>query len=183
MHRLSVVAAAAIALAGCSQPSGTTTITSNSATGTTTVSTTGSPPSNAAAMGIQPGKWETTVEVTDSKTTGMPPGMRTPPKIGPQTITACVTPDQASRNPAEALKKAKLDCTITNSVFSGGKVASQASCKLPNGKMTMNTTGSYSPTEVNYDTEQTMTMGPIVASQKMHTVSRRVGECDGKKGQ
>lgn len=177
MHRLSVVAATAIALAGCSQPSGTTTITSNSATGTTTTTTTGSPPPSAAAMGIQPGKWETVVTVTDSKTTGMPPGMPTPPKIGPQTITACVTPAQAAQNPAEMLRKAKLDCTITNSVFSGGKVASQASCKLPNGKMTMTTTGSYAPTEVSYDTEQVMDMGPIVATQKMHTVSRRVGDC------
>lgn len=174
MQKLS--AAAALALAACSQPSGTATVTSNSETGTVTTATTGSAPT-AAAMGIQPGKWETTVTVVDSTTSGMPAGMPKPPVPGPTTITACVTPEQASKNPGELLKKAKLDCTIKNSLFSGGKVASEATCKLPNGSMTMNTTGSYSPTEVSYDTQQTMKMGPITATQKTHTVSRRVGEC------
>ena len=177
MPKSFLIAATAIALAGCGQPSGTTTITSNSQTGTTTTTTTGNPPPSAAAMGIQPGNWKTTVTVTDSTTTGMPPGMRMPPKMGPQTMTTCVTPEQAARNPADLLKKAKLDCTIQNSVFSGGKVASQATCKLPNGSMTMSTTGTYSPTDLSYDTEQTMKMGPIVATQKMHTVSHRVGDC------
>lgn len=174
MQRLLLIVGTALTVAACSQPTSTTTITSNSATGT--VTTSGNAPS-AAALGIQPGKWETTIDVTESKTTGLPQGMRQPPKLGPQKITACVTKEQASRNPAEMLRKAKLDCTISNSIFSGGKVASQVSCKLPNGTMTMNTSGRYSATEVSYDTQQTMTMGPVVASQKMHTVSRRIGDC------
>ena len=170
------VAAATLALAACSQPSGTTTITSNSETGTVTTATSGNAPT-AAAMGIQPGKWETTITVVDSTTSGMPAGMPTPPKPGSDDDHRLCHAEQASENPGELLKNAKLDCTIKNSLFSGGKVASEATCKLPNGSMTMNTTGSYSPTEVSYDTQQTMKMGPITATQKMHTVSRRVGEC------
>jgi hypothetical protein len=176
MQKLFVVVAATLTLAACNQPSGTTTITSNAETGTTTTTTTGNAPS-AAAMGIQPGKWQTTVDVVDSKTSGMPAGIPAPPKPAPTTITACVTPEQAARNPGELLKNAKLDCTIRNSMFSGGKVASEATCKLPNGSMSMRTTGSYTPTELSYDTEQTMKMGPITATQRMHTVSRRVGDC------
>ncbi len=168
--------AGAIALGACGQQSGTTTITTNSATGTTTTTTTGNPPS-PASLGIKPGQWETTIEVVDYAVTGAPAGMPAMPKPERQTVSACVTPEQAAKSPLDALKDAKIDCTISNSVFAGGKVASDATCKMPRGTMTTSTTGTYSPTEVAYDSSSTMTMGPITAKTKTHTVSRRVGDC------
>jgi hypothetical protein len=173
-----IVATAALALAACGEKTSSTTITTNSETGT--VTTTGDTPPTAASLNMQPGKWETTITTLETKTSGLPAGMpagMTPPKPAPQTITACVTPDIASKGPGQMLKNAKADCTIKNNTYTGGKIASEASCKLPNGTMTVNTTGSYSPTEVTYDTESTMSAGPINATTKTHTVSRRVGEC------
>lgn len=173
-----IVATAALALAACGEKTSSTTITTNSETGT--VTTTGDAPPTAASLNMQPGKWETTITTLETKTSGLPAGApagMTPPKPGPQTITACVTPDMASKGPGEMLKNAKADCTIKNNTYTSGKIASEASCKLPNGTMTVNTTGSYSPTEVTYDTESTMSAGPINATTKTHTVSRRVGEC------
>lgn len=173
-----IVATAALALAACGEKTSSTTITTNSETGT--VTTTGDAPVTAASLKMQPGKWETTITTLETKTTGLPAGMpagMTPPKSAPQTITACVTPEQAAQGPGELLKNAKVDCTIKNNTFADGKIASEASCKLRNGTMTTKTTGSFSPTEVSYDTEATMSAGPVNATTKTHTVSRRVGEC------
>ena len=173
-----ILCTAALALAACGHKTSSTTITTNSETGT--VTTSGDAPLTAASLHMQPGKWETTITTLETKTTGLPAGMpagMTPPKPAPQTITACVTPDQAAKGPGEMLKNAKVDCTITNSTFAGGKIASDASCKLPNGSMTMKMTGSFTPTEVSYDTDATVSAGPVNATTKTHTVSRRVGEC------
>lgn len=170
------VMAGAIALGACGQQSGTTTITTNSETGATTTTTTGNPPS-PAALGIKPGQWETTIDVVDYKVTGAPAGMPAMPKPERQTMSACVTPEMAAKNPIDAIKEAKLNCTISNSVFAGGKVASDATCKMPNGTITTSTTGTYSPTEISYDSNSTMAMGPLTAKTKTHTVSRRIGDC------
>ncbi|WP_066589708.1 DUF3617 domain-containing protein [Sphingomonas pruni] len=175
---LVLAATATLALAACGEKTSSTTITTNSATGT--VTTTGDAPPTVASLRMQPGKWETTITTLETKTSGLPAGMpagMTPPKPAPQTITACVTPEQATKGPGEMLKNAKVDCTIKNSTFTGGRIASEASCKLPNGTMTMNTTGSYSPTEVTYDTEAAISAGPVSSTTKTHTVSRRIGEC------
>ena len=174
------VMAGAIALGACSQQSGTTTITTNSETGVTTATTNGNPPS-PASLGIRPGQWETTIDVVDYKVSGAPAGMPAMPKPERQKVSACVTPEMAAKSPLDAIKEAKLDCTISNSVFAGGKVASDATCKTPRGTITTSTTGTYSPTEMSYDSNSTATMGPITATTKTHTVSRRTGDCGSTK--
>lgn len=182
-----IVATATLALAACGQKtSTTTTFSTNSTTGT--VTTSGDAPVTATSLGIQPGKWETTITTLDMTTTGepadMPKGM-VPQKPGPRTIAACVTSEQASKGPGEMLqealgklKKAGIDCTITNQVSPGGKMESEGRCKLPSGMMTSRTTGTYTPTEISYDSESSRNMGPVTAVTKTHTVSRRVGDCD-----
>ena len=81
-----IVATAALALAACGEKTSSTTITTNSATGT--VTSTGDAPPSAAALGLQPGKWETKIEVTDLKMSGIRAGM-TVPKPAPVTATFC----------------------------------------------------------------------------------------------
>ena len=166
-----------VALAACAKPSrSTTTITTNADTGVTTATTAGTP-ATAADLGIQPGKWETTTTVVDTKVEGAPPGMPIPPRTPATTVTSCVTPDQARTNPSDMLGKVKANCTISNNVFAGGKIASQASCKLHNGTMTVTTSGTFSPTEINSEVEQVMTMGPMRMTSKTHMLSHRVGAC------
>lgn len=174
MTRTAPVILAALALAACGQKTGTTTITSNSETGTVTTTTSGNPPT-AASLGLQPGKWETTITVIDAK--GLGPDV----KSGPQKISTCITPEQAAKGPGDMLKgamsKAKIDCTIKSSSFAGGKVSSEASCKLPTGAMNMKVDGTYSPTDVSYDTETTLNSGPVNTVTRTHTVAHRVGDC------
>jgi hypothetical protein len=170
---LIVVAATALALAACGEKTSSTTITTNSATGT--VTTTGDAPPSAAALGLQPGKWETKIEVTDLKMSGMPAGMNIP-KPAPMTTTTCMTPDQASKGPGDLLKQAKADCTINSSTYAGGKIAMEMNCKLPTGTMATKTTGTYTATSMTSDAEVSMT-GKTSMTQKVHTEAHRVGEC------
>jgi hypothetical protein len=170
-----IAATAALTLAACGQKSGstTTTITTNSATGT--ITTTGDAPPSAAALGLQPGKWETKIEVTELKMSGMPAGM-TVPKPAPMTTTTCMTPEQASKGPGDLLKQANADCTVNSSTYAGGKIAMDMNCKLPTGTMAMKTTGTYTATSMASDAEVSMT-GKTSMTQKVHSEAHRVGEC------
>jgi hypothetical protein len=168
-----IVATAALALAACGEKTSSTTITTNSATGT--VTSTGDAPPSAAAMGLEPGKWETRIEVTDLKMSGMPAGM-TIPKPAPITATTCMTPEQASKGPGNLLKQVKGDCTINSSTYAGGRIAMEMNCKLPTGTMATKTTGTYTATSMSSDAEVSMT-GKTSMTQKVHSEAHRVGEC------
>ena len=166
--------ACCLALAACGK-SGTTTVTTT-ANGTTTTSSTGTDgTASAADLGIKPGKWETTVQVTDFKMEGMPDMPSAPPA---QKVTTCLTPEQASKGPAELMKNAKMDCVTNRSVYAGGRIDVDMSCKMPDGQIAMKSTGTFSPSEITTDSEMTTT-GKHAMSQKTHTVARRVGECTG----
>jgi|GEM_PF-1281961 len=182
-----IICTAALALSACGQKTSTTTTTINSESGT--VTTSGDAPATAASLGLQPGKWESTTTTLDMTTTGMPTNMpknMMPQKPGPLTATTCLTAEQAAKGPAELLQdalaklknaKVKIDCTITNSTFAGGKIASEASCTLPTGSLKTKTNGTYSGTTASYDSEATVTSGPINSVTKTHTETHRVGEC------
>jgi hypothetical protein len=177
IHYALIGATACLALAGCNKKASETVTTT--ANGTTTVeSSTGSAPLSAASLGIQPGKWQTTIEVTDLKMTGGPAGMPAMPKPAPMTVTSCMTPEQASKGPGELLKNAKADCTATRNVYEGGKMDVVMTCKMPSGTMSTKTTGTYSPTEMTSDAEVSMS-GAVSMTQKVHTVAKRIGECTG----
>ena len=172
-HALTATACC-LALAACGK-SGTTTVTTT-ANGTTTTSSTGAGgDASPADLGIKPGKWETTVQVSDLKMEGMPTMPSMPPA---QKVTSCLTPEQARKGPAEVMKNAKADCVTNRSVFAGGRIDVDLSCKMPSGQIAIRSTGTFSPTEVVTDSEMT-TSGAHAMSQKTHTVARRVGECTG----
>lgn len=166
---------AALTLAACGQKTSTTTITTNSETGT--VTTTGDAPPSAAALGLQPGRWETKMEVIDRKISGAPAGMNLP-KPEPITMTTCMTPEQAAKGPGDLLKQAKADCTMNSSTYAGGKIAVAMTCKLPTGTMAIKTDGTYTPTSMVSDSEVSMT-GRMSMTQKTHSEAHRVGECTG----
>lgn len=167
-----------LSLAACSQQSGTTTVTANADTGAVTTTTTGNPPT-AASMGIQPGKWQTIVTITDIKMSGLPAGMKLPARVSePTTVTSCVTPEQAAKGPGDFLKASGGKCTATSSSYAGGKIDVAMSCTLPSGTLTTHSTGTYSPTAMTSDAEASMT-GHVAMSEKVHTEAKRIGDCAG----
>lgn len=165
-------AVAVIALAGCNQKTGSTTITTNSQTGEVKTTGTGA---GAQSLNLQPGEWEVKMQVSDMKMPSMPNAPAAPPAM---TTKTCITPEQAAKGPGDFIKQAKLDCTATTSNFAGGTITAEMTCKMPGGKGEMHskTTGSYTPTSMTTDAEVSMT-GAMTMSQKMHTEAKRIGEC------
>ncbi|MEG3091558.1 DUF3617 domain-containing protein [Sphingomonas sp. PB1R3] len=168
-----LMATAALTLAACDQKTGSTTVTSNAATGEVKQTETGA---GSAVAKLQPGKWEVKTQVSDLKMKDMPKGVSSTPPA--QTNNICLTAEQAAKGPAELLKGAQSDCTVTSSTFAGGKVESELTCKMP-GDMTMHSKTKGTFTETSFTTDQEMEMsGAHAMSQKVHTEGRRIGECD-----
>lgn len=169
---------ATAALAACSQQSSTTTTSANTADGNTTTTTTtttsksGIDVPSAASLGLQPGKWETKITVSEMVVNGT---KQPAPPTG-QPVLSCLTPEMAAKGPGEMLKKGGADCTSTNTSYSGGKINAEMTCKLPTGTMSSVTTGTYSPTTISTDVDATVT-GRMSMKQKIHTEARRVGDC------
>jgi hypothetical protein len=168
-----LMATAALTLAACDQKTGSTTVTSNAATGEVKETETGA---GSAIAKLQPGKWEIKTQVSDLKMKDMPKGVSSTPPA--QTNSICLTAEQAAKGPAELLKGAQSDCTVTSSTFAGGKVESELTCKMP-GDMTMHSKTKGTFTETSFTTDQEMEMsGAHAMSQKVRTEGRRIGECD-----
>lgn len=169
-----------LALAACSQQSSKTTTTTSTADGNTTATTTtsetstGSAPVTAAALGLQPGKWETTVTVTDMEMNGI--HRSAPAGLNGNKVTSCVTPEMAIKGPDQLIKQAGIDCTTSNVTYADGKISGQRTCKTPMGEMTSVMTGTYSPTESVVDADATVT-GRMTIKEKIHTEARRIGDC------
>ncbi len=166
----------ALALGACGdQKTGSTTLTSNSATGEVTSTETGA---GAETPKLQAGKWEVRTQVSDLKMANMPKGMPANPPA--QTNTVCITPEQAAKGPADMLKQAGADCTATSNSFGGGRIESAVRCKLPgNTAMTGKTTGTFTSTSFATDQQMEMT-GATAMSQKVHVEGRRIGDCDAR---
>jgi hypothetical protein len=165
----------ALPLAACDQKTGSTTLTTNAATGEVKATSTGS---GVEMPRLQPGKWELKTQVSELKMSNMPKGANpTPPA---QTASLCITAEQAAKGPTELLKNAGSDCTITSNSFKDGKIETDLTCKMP-GDMTMKsrTTGTFTATSFSTDQQMEVT-GAHSMSQKVHTDARRVGVCDTK---
>lgn len=171
-----LAALGALALTACGdQKTGSTTLTSNSATGEVVSSETGA---GAETPKLQPGKWEIRTQVSDLKMANMPAGMPANPPA--QTNTICITPEQAAKGPEEMLKQSGADCTVASNSFAGGRMESDVSCKLPGDtQMTGKTTGTFTPTSFTTDQQMEMT-GRTAMSQKVRIEGKRIGECETK---
>src|SRR5438270_3124229 len=131
----------------------------------------------AVEMKLNPGLWETNVEMAISGAPADLAGMMKGTKI---TTRSCITPEQASRPSGEIFSgKQRNGCTYSNYSVSGGQVHGEMSCNERNGRgaMTMTMDGQYGgdsfDVTMNVDTRavgQNMAIGS-------HTTGRRVGDC------
>ncbi|PXA83831.1 DUF3617 domain-containing protein [Nostoc sp. 3335mG] len=132
---------------------------------------------------IQPGEWEVTVEMVDQKITGGPANMPTPPKMPPQTMKTCITPEQVNRPEgmfSGGMGELKKNCTYDSFQMSDGKIDAKMHCTMPNGmKIEATNSGTFSATELTSDSNSTVTGLPGGMSSSSHTKmsAKRVGEC------
>ena len=97
-----------------------------------------------AALKMQPGQWETTVEVTemtmaDKSMPSIKGGQKT-------TVSSCVTAEQVDKPGAAVFGASKGDCSYDNFYMSNGRLNASMSCKQAGMPGTVNSSidGRYS---------------------------------------
>jgi len=172
MRTILLLAASGLVIAGC-KPS---------------VSLTNASPEEVAkaakenGIGMNPGQWETTVEIVEAEMPGLPKASGDALKNQPNRVNKhsyCITPEEAA-HPGSGLfaggEDAKGKCKVEKFSMSGGHIEQTISCADPNGKpgMTMSTTGTYTGDSMTGTAN--MEMGGFM-KMKVNLTSKRVGEC------
>ncbi|WP_425230530.1 DUF3617 domain-containing protein [Sphingomonas sp.] len=125
---------------------------------------------------IQPGRWTTTLTITDIHVPGALPRIAAMMRGHPTTVSACVTPAQAAAGPRAVADRSGGRCRYTSFTMSGGHIEGSMVCAQPGSTMTMHSTGSYTPTSMTMDASGQAT-GRSPMTMRSHAVSRRTGAC------
>lgn len=159
-------------LAGCSQAGDGNNMTASAA------GTGGVPASGGVAM--QPGEWESTIQVSAANMPQMPPGVSMP---GMQPITArfCITPEQAANPNADVLGGSRnaspAGCTTENFSFAGGRISGTTTCNMGRGTMRTAISGQFTPTTYEMTLQSSSDTGGAAANSEMRISARRIGDC------
>lgn len=130
----------------------------------------------ASTLPIQPGKWQSTVTITDMQMPNAPAGMAAAMRGHPTTVTACVTPQQAADGPRAVLQASNGRCRYTSFNAMGGRFDAVLQCSFASGSMTTTSHGTYSATTLDVAGTAVMS-GRRSMTTRTHTVARRVGGC------
>lgn len=133
------------------------------------------------AAGLEPGQWETTVEVLDNVKADEEAPRLTLAKGDKVTVRACIEAGQGKNPPAILLAGLENgDCTADNSYVSRGRLTATLSCNREglSGKVMVSSEGTF--TGPAFEANATMrtqlvTSGDSVVTAKLS--GRRTGEC------
>ena len=128
------------------------------------------------SLPIQPGKWQSTVVITDMQSPNMPPGVGAAMRAHPTTLTACVTAAQAANGPRAVLQGSNGKCHYTSFNATGGRFNSVMVCTFASSTMTVSSVGSYTATTLDVS-GSSVTTGRMQVTSKSHTSARRIGGC------
>lgn len=138
---------------------------------------------SAAGSGMTPGKWRSSTKITDMSIPGLPPQVAQMMKgrMGQSySVDTCITPEQASKPPSEALGARKgSDCKYEKFSFSGGKLSAVMVCSVKgSGTMRSIVNGSVSGTGYTMTTDTTINNSSTGAMKVKGTVTgTRIGDC------
>ncbi|PEQ14479.1 hypothetical protein B2G71_02525 [Novosphingobium sp. PC22D] len=130
-----------------------------------------------------PGKWRSSTKITDISIPGMPPQVANMVKgrMGQSySVDTCITPEQASRPPSEALGARKgSDCKYEDFSFSGGKMHAVMVCNVKGqGTMRSIVDGTVSGGGYTMNTNTTINNGKTGTMRFKGTVTgQRIGDC------
>ena len=186
MHKV-WMGAALLALAGCG---GQSTEQSASVTGEVNLknATMEEVQKQAAAAGapakLQPGQWETKVEIAEVNMPGAPPAVskqiaETMKKTAATTITNCITPEEAAKPQGKVFGGANDQCRYEKFAMGNGRIDGTLVCTDPaqGGSMRMETAGTFTATSFAISNDMTMQGGPQAMTMKSRVTGKRLGEC------
>lgn len=138
------------------------------------------------AVKLEPGQWETTVEILDVRMEGLPEGAPAGMMnnmIGTTTtVKSCITKEQAEKPNADFLSAQKdANCSYSSFDMSGGLIKAAMTCsgKDRPGELKLNMTGKYGSD--SYEMNQEMQMAGfqqgMSMAMKSKVTGRHVGDC------
>jgi hypothetical protein len=183
MRRVPFFAALALPLAACG--SGGPTVSATNASAAEVADKVAA--ANAGGSMISAGRWEGSLTMHDVQ---MPNIDKLPPEVREQMMRRmsagkpfvnCVTEDEIKAKHGLFTGEAAKNCRYDHFTMAGGKIDSAMSCDMPNAKMAMTMTGTYSPDAYHMEAA-TRTSGASAAgtmNMSMTIDARRAGACHG----
>jgi len=185
------MAAACALLAGCSGSN------SNSNGGDATKGADGAPAaaagnaggggSGGAHIAMQPGNYETRVQVTKFDIPGLPAAQaqamrQAMANATGQSARRCLTPEEAARGPAAMAEQASRSgqCTVDRYDVNGENISGHITCNTPQGRLAQTMTGTMSSTGTDMKIEQELSAASFPqgkAQVELQVTSTRVGDC------
>ena len=129
----------------------------------------------AFAQPVRPGMWRTTSTITAVDMPGAPPQVAAMMKGRPTTITQCVTPEQAAKDP-RALMQVDKSCKVQSYSMAGGKMSATMVCQQRGGTVTVASAGAYTPTSATATSRISMS-GASPMKMTASVSSRLIGPC------
>jgi hypothetical protein len=140
------------------------------------------------AVALQPGMWETTIQITSIDVPGAPPAQLAATRAmmaQPQTRSECMTPEQAA-NPAQRMMNPEGSgnaCQLSDSTFAGGTIRLRGTCQAPGrGTSQTSTEGTFTATTIQATISSEMhppagTAGPQSRRLAGTINAHRTGDC------
>ena len=134
-----------------------------------------------ATVSLQPGQWETTVEVLRLNMANMPnmPAGMTTPLPPPTTVRSCLTPEQA-RQPNANFMTGSGDqggCTFENFSMAGGRISGTVTCNSQGTSMRTTMNGRFAADSYEMESESQVSANGATIDTASRIVSRRIGDC------
>ncbi|WP_066480430.1 MULTISPECIES: DUF3617 domain-containing protein [unclassified Sphingomonas] len=140
----------------------------------------------SGAMRLNPGEWETTVEVVDIDIPGMPKGgphsdVMKVMREAKTTVTNCVTPEEAENPESGVFTGSNGQCRYERFRMGGGRIDGTLACrgKDGGGDMRMSVNGTFSDTAFALDNAMETRMGDSVMKMRAKVSGKRIGACKG----
>ena len=133
-------------------------------------------PENKAALAIQPGQWETTIEMAKM---AMADKTESPVKDGTKTTaSACVTAEQVAKPEPTLFAGSAGTCKYDNFYMSAGRFNASMTCQEPGfkGNVVSNVDGNYTATSFETSVSSATYTGNSDFSRTTKVTGRRVAE-------
>ena len=138
----------------------------------------------SGATKLEPGQWETKVEVSDIEMPGVPAGVAETIKgtmkgAANTTIKNCITPEEAERPQGRVFGGASDQCRYETFEMRGGRMNARMVCQDANsgGGMTMTSAGTFTATSFAINNDMEMKGGAQAMTMKARVTGTRLGEC------
>lgn len=137
---------------------------------------------------VQPGLWESKVNVEEMNIPGMPPEYadrmkQMMAKDRQHSSRHCLTPAEVKKPKEDFFAGEDKSCHYQHFTMGAGKIDISMVCSEEGATQTTNMSGTYTPTSYSMDMSSNASGGRQSGmTMKMHVDAQRVGECTGSAG-